>query len=649
MIERSKLPLLRALSRRFGTTDAALSEIGHLEAVLTLPKGTVHVVSDVHGEHKKLKHIVNNASGSLRPFVESIFAGRLEAGAIEQLLALLYYPRESCARFRPQESGPRARWLREVIAQEVDVVRALSRRHSRRHVERTYPAAFASTIRELVASRDEAAGSSSFRAALVKPFLEAGRDVDLLRALAHVVRNLSIEELVVAGDLGDRGPRLDRVIDFLMRQRNVSIVWGNHDASWMGACLGHEALVATVVRLSLRYGRTAQLEEGYGISLAPVERLAREAYADDPATFFAIAGDGARDPALLARMHKAITVLQLKVEKAVADRRPELELHGRCLLHRIDRARGTIDLDGVTHPLRDPSLPTVSPAAPYALTEGERACLERMRRSFLESPILWQHMTWLERHGSMLALRDDAAIFHGCVPVDASGAPLSLEVDGERVAGRRLFDALEHVVRRAFEGRAAEDLDTLYYLWSGPVSPLFGKDRMTTFESYFLASPEAKVETKNPYFALLHDAAFCASILRELGADPERGLIVNGHVPVRPEKGESPLKRSGRAVTIDGAFSEAYGDRGYTLVLEAGGTHLAQHHHFESVGDAVERGADIIPAIQTIERHVPPRTVGDTETGRDLRHEIEALRDLARAYADRTLLEHEQAVPPSGG
>lgn len=633
------LPLLRAVARRHPSADAVLAEIGYLEAVLTLPKGTVHVVSDVHGEHKKLKHIINNASGSLRPLVERIFEGRASADEIRELLAIIYYPREAYAWQGRKPGFDRRAFLLATLTREVEIIRRLMHGYTLRHAEKLFPPALSGLFRELIAARGIEA-RQAFLEALVDPFLRRARDVDLLRAAAHVIRNLSVAELVVAGDLGDRGPRVDRVIDFLMRQPHVSVVWGNHDASWMGACLGQEALIATVVRISLRYSRLTQLEEGYGIAMEPVEKLARTVYGDDPAQRFHVKGEDLRDPLLMARMQKAMAILQLKLEGQTSRRHPEYDLEHRQLLHRIDPVAGTVTIDGKAHPLLDARFPTIDFAGdPYALSADEQACLTRLRASFLQSPALWNQMTWVVRRGTMFLRRDHAIIFHGCVPVDGSGALESFPVDGVARAGRPLFEALEHSVRRAFRARAEGDVDLLWYLWTGPLSPLFGKDRMATFESHFVADPAAQKETKNPYFNLLHDAAFCGRICKELGVDEEQGLIVNGHVPVKIEQGESPVKRSGRAVTIDGAFSEAYGDKGYTLVLEAGRTALAQHHHFESVDEAVAAGADIIPVVTDLATCAPPRTVGDTEKGEELRREIEVLEALLRAYEDNVIEE----------
>lgn len=633
------LPMLRALRRRYPNAEATLAEIGYLASVLTLPKGTVHVVSDVHGEHKKLKHILNNASGSLRPLVERLFADRASPEQLRELLALIYYPREAWAFRLARPGANRRELLLDALSREVEIIRELGRRYTLRHADKLFPPSLAGLFRELLSAR-RIEERRAFLDALVDPFVRQGRDVDLLRAAARVIRNLSVAEIVVAGDLGDRGPRTDKVIGHLMRQPNVSVVWGNHDASWMGACLGQPALIATVMRISLRYGRLAQLEEGYGISLAPVERLARAAYDGDPAERFGVKVATSRDPLLLARMQKAMLVMQLKLEGQTSRRRPEYGLEHRQLLHAIDLSAGTVTVGGRAYPLLDKHLPTVDFAGdPYALSADEQACLDALSSSFYESAALWSQMRWVERRGAMLLRRDHALIFHGCVPVRDDGSPAALTLDGAPWSGRALFEEIERRVHRAFRERREEDVDLLWYLWTGPRSPLFGKDKMATFEGHFIADKATHKETKDPYFARIHDAAFCASICAELGGDAERGLIVNGHVPVKIEEGESPLKRSRRAVTIDGAFSEAYGDKGYTLVLEAGRTALAQHHHFESVDEAVAAGADIIPKVEDIEVFERPRLVADTEKGEELRREIDLLEALYRAYQENVLLE----------
>jgi fructose-1,6-bisphosphatase-3 len=344
-----------------------------------------------------------------------------------------------------------------------------------------------------------------------------------------------------------------------------------------------------------------------------------------------------RDPLLLARMQKAAAILQLKLEGQVARDNPSFQLEGRDLLSRIAPAAGTVTIDGKPYPLSDRHFPTVDFSDPLRLTELEARTVAELRRSFVDSPTLWRDMRFVMERGGMLARRDEHLVFHGCVPCDERGELLELEVDGKPERGRALFAALDRVVRRAFRERRPRDLDMLYYLWAGPRSPLFGKDRMATFETYFVADRSTHEEKKNPYFKLIHDEGFCRRIAAELGADPERVLIVNGHVPVKVEAGESPLKKSGLAVTIDGAFSEAYGDRGYTLVIDADRTYLAQHHHFESVESAIERGADIVPTVTDLRRHDPPLRVRDSSRGRELEEEIAALERLVEAYRNHEI------------
>jgi fructose-1,6-bisphosphatase-3 len=625
---------LQILAHRFPDVPAVLAELANLEAVLTLPKPAVHVISDVHGEDVKLRQVVNNASGSMRPMFERLFAGRLSAAEIDQLLTLVYYPRETWAAMVGGATAERRRELLHWAAAQIAlVIRDLARHYSLKHVARIVPDPFDAVFRELVFA-DELGRQPDFLDRLLAPFLRHERDGELVALFARVVRHLAVGELVVAGDLGDRGPRIDRVIDIIADQPEVAITWGNHDANWIAASLGHPAAIATVVRLSLRYQRLAQLEDGYGISLEPVARLARDAYAGDPAECFRVKGDS-EDGLALARMQKAIAILQFKLEGQLFDRRPEWQLAHRVLLRRIDPAAGTVDIDGRRYPLRDTRFPTIDWAEPCRLTDGEARCLAELTHGFVASRTLATQMAFVVSRGQMALRRDLCAIFHGCVPVDDRGEPLALVVDGEPRRGKALFDAIEVVVQRAFrKGAAAAELDRdlVFYLWTGPLSPCFGKDRMATFETYFVADPATHEETKNPYFKLIHDREFCARILAEFGVDPVRGFVVNGHVPVRLEAGETPVKRSGRAITIDGAFAAAYGDKGFSLVLDAQRIYLAQHHHFESAEAAVTRHADIVPTVSDVAVHERLRTVGDTETGEAIRAEIAVLEELLHAF-----------------
>jgi fructose-1,6-bisphosphatase-3 len=643
----SELTLLQELATRYPTADLALAEAAALRASLSLPKGVVHVVSDVHGEYKKLRHIINNASGSLRPLVESLFAGEMSAEETRQLLAVIYYPHEAIEHWRPtlQDLDVRREWVRKTLRRQFRIVRALASNRRLHDLRELFPVERRELFEELLFEPLTGRGAG-FVDDMIDTLSLHDRDFSAVRAASRLVRDISVAEIVVAGDLGDRGPRLDRVIDYLLQQPHVSFAWGNHDASWMGACLGHAALIATVLRISLRYRRLSQLEEGYGVTMAPLEKLARTVYADDPAECFLTKGTGLRDDLLMARMQKAAAVMQFKLEGRAIRRHPEWQLEGRNLLHRINHTEGTIEIDGRTHVMLDTHLPTLDPADPYKLSVEEQACIDRIRQSFVSSSRLWHHMLAVVRHGSMWLRRDEALIFHGCVPVDEEGQPLALEVEGHACAGRELFDTLDRVVRGCFRRGAEsanEETDWLWYLWTGPRSPLFGKDRMATFETYFIEDDSTHTETKNPYFQLIQNADFCKRIVRDFGVS-DNTLIVNGHVPVHVEKGEGPVKRGGGAVTIDGAFSEAYGDRGYTLILAPERIAIAEHHHFESISDAITEGADIVPEVSTVRAYDPPRRVADTEEGERLRGRIRALEQLADAYEQGLLL--EESGPP---
>jgi fructose-1,6-bisphosphatase-3 len=633
-----ELPVLQVLAKRFPTVGAAINEMAYLEGLLHLPKGTVHVVSDIHGDYKKLQHVLNNASGSLRPLVESVFGTQLQDADKQRLLNIIYYPTQMFQYLGLTEADHDtvSAFVRQTIRWQFEILAALVQRYSIRQIDRVFPTEYHTIFRELL-WEVQTRRPHRYVNAMLETLTREAQGLQTVRWASRVIRHLSVFEVVVAGDLGDRGPRLDKVIDILMHQPNLAITWGNHDVSWMGACLGHEALIATVLRISLRYRRLSQLEEGFGITMAPLEKLAREVYGDDPATHFQSRGAGLREAIVMARMQKAMAIMQFKLEAQVIARHPEYNMQHRTLIDTIDLQRGVVNVDGHEYALTDTALPTLDPQNPTALSPEEEACMARLRQSFIESQALWEGMSYMARKGVVHLVRDQHLIFHGCVPVNEEGDFLSFPIDGKLRAGRDLFDTLNTAIHRAFREKRQDDLDLLWYLWTGPLSPMFGKDRMATFETYFIADKATHKETKNAYFALIHQPAFCQKVLQEFGVDPQAGLIVNGHVPVKVEKGERPLKDSGQAITIDGAFSESYGDRGYTLILDPEGTQLAEHHHFESVAEALTEGADIIPSIQEVLRFSQPHDVAETESGEAIRSELAVLKRLVQAYEEHVI------------
>lgn len=638
-----RLSHLNALSARFPTTDAAIAEAAALRAMLELPRGTVHVISDIHGEDTKLRHVINNASGALRGLVDQIVGDRLDATEKARFLAVLYYPREAINRFSRDivADGRRGEWVYRTLSLQFEIVRALRNTYRRVHFEELLPREYRELFIELGSGQRE-----GYVRAMLAGMARFDRDWGAVRAGARLIRNLSCEELLVIGDLGDRGPQMDRVIETLKRQPRCNLLWGNHDMLWLGAHLGHEPTMLTCLRFGLRYRKISQFEEGYGVIMAPLERLVRLVYADDPAERFMPKGEGFRDAVMVARMQKAVAIMQFKAEGRMFERRPEWNLGHRRLLHRIDHSAGTVDIDGVRYPMRDMRLPTIDPADPYAYSPEEQACVDRLRESFTRSMRLREHMEWMIRRGGMWTRREEVLLFHACVPVTEAGEPRTLRVDGREVSGRELMDALGSVVRRAMRKRwfgLDQDADWVWYLWGGPLSPLFGKSRLTTFEGYFVEDKATHKEPKDPYFDLMHDAGFIRKIGKLFGMGDDV-LVVNGHVPVKVEKGEQPVKAGGNAVTIDGAFSEAYGDRGYTLVIRPDRIDLAELSPFEGVEQVIEHGADIVPHMHTIRRHERARTVGDSDEGERIREMIGTLEALVEAYQEGLVREGDRAA-----
>jgi fructose-1,6-bisphosphatase-3 len=629
-----RVALLEALSAQFRTPESAICEAAALRAMLSLPKGIVHVISDVHGEDAKLRHVINNASGALRTLVEEILGARLSDAEKSRFLAVLYYPREALNIISREvvAAGVRRDWVFRTLSLQFEIVRHLRNTYRRVHFEELLPSWYRELFIEFGSMQ-----RPEYIMEMLDELSRHDRDWGAVRAAARLIRNLTCEELLVAGDLGDRGPRMDRVIEILIRQPKCNLVWGNHDMLWIGAHLGHEACMLTCLRFSLRYRRLSQLEEGYGVIMAPIERLVRQVYGEDPAEKFSPKGEGFRDALTVARMQKAIAVMQFKAEGRMLERHPEWGLAHRRLLHQIrfegGRAVG-VEIDGKTHAMLDQNLPTIDPKDPYAYSAEESACVERMKESFVRSMRLREHVDWIIRRGGMWTKRDEVLVFHGCVPVNKDGSLQSLKVDGREVSGRELMDAMASVVRRAFRKRwfnLDADADWLWYLWGGPKSPLFGKDKLATFETSFVADKETHKEHKNAYFDLIHDAEFVKRIGRLFGCGNDV-LIVNGHVPVKVEKGEQPVKRGGNAITIDGAFSEAYGDRGYTLVLRPDRIELAEHAPFTGVEAVISSGADIVPKVTTIRKHASRRHVRDTEEGARVQRHIDDLETLVKAY-----------------
>lgn len=639
------LAILRPLAERFPNVDSAMAEIARLSAIRTLPKCAIHVISDIHGEDQKLRHVINNASGSLRPLVEKMFGERMEPAEFRDFLTLIFYPPEVIKELKKEDftDAELRVYANTTLRHLFELVRVLVGGYSLKRAVKVFPGEYRELFLEMM-HEPTTARREEFLSTIVDQLAARERVWNLIHVTCRLVRNLAIYELIIGGDCWDRGPRGDRVVDYLRQQPNVSFVWGNHDVLWLGACLVHPALICCVLRVSLRYRRITQIDEGYSIPLTALEHLAQTVYGDDPAEKFMPKSTGVRPNELVAQMQKAVAVMQFKLEGQMLEQHREWELDHRRVLHRINHGDGTIELDGVRYPLRDTLFPTIDPDNPYQLSPEEERCLKFLRHSFVSSQKLQEHMRWLVSHGAMYLIRDNHLIFHACLPVDKEGGFQSMPIGGKEVKGRAMLESLEQLLVRVMDSPEDADLDVLWYLWSGPCSPLFGKDKIATSERDFITDKTPHHETKNPYFALIHEEWFCDKVLAEFDVDPEMGIIVNGHVPVKIEKGEDPLKRSGKAVTIDGAFSEAYGDRGYTMVMDSERTFLAQHHQFESVDAAVRDGIDIVPTLTDIRVWDTPRRNADTELGSHFSAQIEMLERLIEAYRNNQIPQ-EQLSP----
>ena len=634
---------LSLLARQFPTASAVMSEISLLQAKLTLPKGRIHVISDVHGDDRKLRHVINNASGGLSNLVNEVFGDELNEEEKGILLAFLYYPVEKMRTYRERINDRewRLEKTKKLLRLQFRLVRSLAKTVTKEELlslmKDEFKVLYIALLDEVSFERDPGYVDS-----MINALGDYDQDIQALHEASRLVRNLVVSEVVVAGDLFDRGERGDRVIHYLKNQPKVSFTWGNHDITWMGATLGSEVLIATVLRISLRYLRLWQLEEGYGILLSPLARLAKTVYGDDPAeVFFPKRSSDFIDEELAAKMHKAIAILEFKLSGPVIERHPEWKMEDRRQLHLIDYEKGTITLDGKTNALRDAHFPTIDAADPYALSSEEQVCIDRLKQSFISSQPLWEHMLLLVRQGGLSLQRDEALIFHACVPTNEDGSFREVDLGEKKVSGVELFFELEQIVRRTYRegGREKpEDLDYYYWLWIHGDSPLFGKARMTTFERYFIADKETHREVKDPYFEMIHDAEYCKRVGQAFGVG-EDVLIVNGHVPVKVEDGEDPVKRGGNAVTIDGAFSESYGDHGYTLVMGPNGIRLAEHSHFESVEHFLNCDDDMIPKLRDLRQHESPRTIAETYESEDIQAQLCSLNNLLQAYRSGEITE----------
>ncbi len=641
------LRYLQLLSRSFPTIADASTEIINLEAILNLPKGTEHFLTDIHGEYEAFQHVLKNASGAVKRKVNEIFGHTLRESEKKEICTLIYYPEEKLQLIKEQETDLDD-WYLITLNQLVKVCQNVSSKYTRSKVRKALPAEFSYIIQELLHESSIEPNKHAYINVIISTIISTKRADDFIVAMCNLIQRLTIDSLHIVGDIYDRGPGAHIIMDTLCDYHNFDIQWGNHDILWMGAASGNDACIANVIRMSMRYANLATLEDGYGINLLPLATFAMDTYADDPCTIFAPKMNFAdaeyneKTLRLITQMHKAITVIQLKLEAEIISRRPEFGMENRKLLHLVDFERGVFVYEGKEYPLRDVNFPTIDPADPYRLSDEERELMHRIHSSFMNSEKMKKHMRCLFTYGGMYLVCNSNLLYHASVPLNADGSFKHVRIGQKEYWGRKLLKKTDQLIRTAyFDEDGSEEkqfaLDYVWYMWCGPDAPSFDKDKMATFERYFVADKTLHKETKGHYYALRNEAEVCDRILEEFGVKPgPHSHIINGHVPVKTIKGEKPIKADGKLLVIDGGFSKAYqpetGIAGYTLVYHSHGLQLVQHEPFQSRQKAIEEGQDIKSTTLVVEFNSQRMMVKDTDKGSELVTQIQDLMKLLVAY-----------------
>lgn len=638
--------VLELLAQTFPNISAASTEIINLEAILNLPKGTEHFVADIHGEHEAFRHILRNASGNIKRKVTELFGTTMRESEIRELCSLIYYPEQKLQLIHASESDM-ADFYNITLHKLIKVCQSVSSKYTRSKVRKSLPREFAYIIEELLHESPSDDDKQAYFSRIIETIISTGQADEFVTALCHVIHRLSIDQLHILGDIFDRGPGAHIIMDILCDYGRFDIQWGNHDALWMGAAAGNECCMANVLRLSLRYSNMATLEDGYGINLVPLATFAMETYGDDACERFLPNELNDEERAseksrlLIARMHKAISIIQFKLEAQMAHKHPEWGLTDRDLLSAINFKDNTVTVDGVAYPLNDTNFPTIDPNDPTRLSPEEQELVAKLRHSFSVSDKLMKHIECLLSNGCMYGIYNANLLFHASLPLNEDGSLKEVEVNGEKYSGRRLLHKIGMTMREAFNDDTDPTLrefarDYFWYLWCGPDSPLFDKSKMATFERYFIDDKATHAEEKGWYFKLRNNEEICDMILDAFGVEGEHRHIINGHVPVRAAKGESPIRANGKLMVIDGGFAKAYhrttGIAGYTLVFHSSGFQLVQHEPFTSAEEAVKNGTDIVSSTQLVELSRHRMRVRDTDKGRELQAQIDELSELLYAF-----------------
>lgn len=630
-----ELKYLALLSEKYLTVQSVCTEMINLKAILNLPKGTEHFMSDVHGEYEAFNHILNNCSGVIHEKVDSLFGDTLSVQARAELCTLIYYPEERLEIVH-ETTDDLGEWYKETLNRLIEICRLVASKYTRSKVRKALPKEFSYIIDELLHSAENDSNQEAYHSNIMDTIISIHNADAFIVALATLIKRLAVDRLHIVGDIFDRGPRADSIMDMLMQHHAVDIQWGNHDILWMGASTGHPACVATVVKTSVSHKRLDTLEGGYGISLRPLTLFATKTYQNCETTHEA--------------MHRAIAVILFKTEAQVIRNHPEYGMEERLLLHKIDYQNGCITIGGHTYELKTVDFPTIDPQDPYALTPAEQEVLDGLVSAFQESDRLHRHMKFLYACGSIYKCFNQNLLYHACIPLTSDGEFAAFSFEGQAYSGKALLDLADRVTRQAYFTAKAEEKqkygDFVWYLWCGKTSPLFGKARMTTFERMFIADQSAWKEEKDPYYTFCEQEETCNRILREFELAQGFSHIINGHVPVKVSKGESPIKAGGKLIVIDGGFCKAYqkttGIAGYTLIYNSHGMRIVSHTPFCGIKEAIEQHMDIESSSEFFETNGTRLLIRDTDIGQQLSNMIYDLSLLLTAYKKGLLVPEEE-------
>lgn len=637
-----ELKYLKVLSKQYPSISKASTEIINLEAILNLPKGTEHFISDIHGEYEQFVHILKNGSGVIKRKIEELFSNSIRDSEKKTLATLVYYPEQKLELIEKEEDNIDD-FYRIYIYRLVELCKYASSKYTKSKVRKLLPEDFKYIIEELLNENVEQVHKQNYYKSIVETIISIDRAKEFIIAISKVIQKLVVDRLHIVGDIYDRGPRPDIVIDTLMDYHSVDVQWGNHDILWMGAASGEKTCIANALRISARYSNLDIIEDIYGINILPLATFSLETYKDDPCTCFMPKGDeiSTKQKSLVAKMHKAISIIQFKLEGEIINRRPEFEMNHRLLLNKINYDEGTITIKGKDYKLKDNNFPTIDKNNPYKLTKEEEIVIEKLVSSFKNSEKLQKHVSFLFSKGSIYLVSNGNLLIHGCVPLNEDKSFMKMKLQGKEYRGRELMDKMETLSREGyfFKDKTKQKqygMDIMWYLWTGQCSSLFGKDDMTTFERYFIEDKETHKENKNPYFTLREDEDICNKIFDEFGLDINESHIINGHVPVESKNGESPIKANGRVIAIDGGFSRAYqkktGIAGYTLIYNSQNLQLISHEPFTSTEEAIVNESDILSTTMLVEHKLSRKTVKDTDAGKKLLDEVKDLKLLLMAY-----------------